>query len=268
MATPFAAGNWKMNTTLDEAVALAQEMRGPLSALTSVIRVVCPPYVSLAAVAAVLKGGSIAVGAQDLHPEPKGAFTGAVSGTMLQGLCQYVIVGHSERRHIFGETDELVNQKLLAAIGLDLTPILCVGETLEERQAGRAKDVVSGQVRQGLRGYEHASIKVVVAYEPVWAIGTGHPATDEAAQEMMGMVRQVLGDEVGPEAAAEIPLLYGGSVTAKNVAQYARQADIDGALVGGASLRAEEFVAIVREIAEARAAIVRSGSSEQSGPTG
>ena len=253
MAAPFVAGNWKMHTTLDEAVALAQEMREPLSALRDITRVVCPPFVSLAAVTKALAGSPIAVGAQDLHPAPQGAFTGEVSGTMLRGLCQYVIVGHSERRHLFGESDDLVSRKVTAALDVGLTPILCVGETLEERDAGQATEVVIRQLQTSLRGLKADAISALaVAYEPVWAIGTGRPATGELAQEMMAVVRDVLTELAGPGVSTLVPLLYGGSVTADNIREFAAQRDVDGALVGGASLRADEFVAIAKAIAETR----------------
>ena len=233
-------------------MALAQNLKGPLSEVDGLTRVVCPPFISLMAVAAVLDGSPIAVGAQDLYPEPKGAFTGEVSGTMLQGICRYAIVGHSERRHIFGETDDLVHRKVAAALELGLTPILCVGETMEERDGGLAQEVVVRQLRLGMEGLGGEAASVVVAYEPVWAIGTGRAATPDLAQEMMDLMRRTLAEIVTPDAAAQVPLLYGGSVTAENIGGFAAQPDVDGALVGGASLRAEEFVAIARAIAAAR----------------
>ena len=255
MATPFIAGNWKMHTTLGEAVALAQEMREPLSALHGITRVVCPPFVSLAAVANALAESPIAVGAQDLHPASRGAFTGEVSGAMLRGLCQYVIVGHSERRHLFGENDDLVGSKAAAALDVGLAPILCVGETLEERDAGQAMEVVTRQLQTALRRLEADAIAALaVAYEPVWAIGTGRPATGEQVQEMMILVRDVLVELAGTKAATLVPLLYGGSVTPGNIREFAAQPDVDGALVGGASLRAGEFVAIAEAIAETHGA--------------
>ena len=252
MATPFVAGNWKMHTTVEEAVALAQAVRGPLERLAGITRVVCPPFVSLAAVTHALEGSAIQVGAQNLHPEPKGAFTGEVSGAMLQGLCSHVIVGHSERRHHFGEDDATVNRKLLSAMAVGLTPILCVGERLEEREKGRAAEVVSRQLRAAVSGVATAEMaRLAVAYEPVWAIGTGRAATGAMAQEMMGLLRTLLRERAGDEAD-EVPLLYGGSVTAENIGEFAREPDINGALVGGASLRAEEFVEIARQVREAR----------------
>ena len=253
MARPFVAGNWKMNTTPGEAAALARQVRDLIGDAPGITRVVCPPFVSLGPVAEALKGSTVGVGAQNLHPEPKGAFTGEVSGTMLQGLCQYVIIGHSERRHVFGETDEFVHQKVVAALGLGLTPVLCVGETLAQREAGGAQQVVTSQLRAGLAGAAAGALAgMVVAYEPVWAIGTGRPATPALAQEMMRLVRDTLAELGGSEAASQAPLLYGGSVNAGNIGEFAREADIDGALVGGASLRADEFALITQAIATAR----------------
>ena len=255
MATPFVAGNWKMHTTVEEAVSLAHVLREPLQLLTGIKRVVCPPFTSLAAVASALKDSDIGVGAQNIHPEAKGTFTGEVSAPMLQGLCQYVIVGHSERRQQFGEDDALISRKVLSALAADLVPILCVGESLAEREAGQAREVVTRQLRGALTGVDaKAMARIVVAYEPVWAIGTGRAATGAMAQEIMGpLLRRQLARLGSPVVAGQIPLLYGGSVNAENIDQFARQPDIDGALVGGASLRAEEFVAIARQIAEARA---------------
>ena len=254
MPMPFAAANWKMHLTVAEAVELAERMRGGLAALTGVTRVVCPPFTALAAVAAALEGSGIGVGAQNMHPEASGAFTGEVSGAMARDLCGYVIVGHSERRHLFGETDEFVNRKVRAALELGLTPIFCLGETLEQREEGRAEAVCREQLRRGLDGVdEEAVARVVVAYEPVWAIGTGCAATPAVAQEMMGGLRRELGELAGAAAAA-VPLLYGGSVNPDNIASFAAEADVDGALVGGASLRADQFVAIAAAVAQAGAA--------------
>ena len=250
MVTPLVAGNWKMNTTVAEAAALARDMRSPLSEIAGVTRVVCPPFVSLGAVADALAGSPVLVGAQNMHPEPKGAFTGEISGTMLQGICSHVIVGHSERRRGLGENDAFVNAKLIAALALGLIPILCVGESLEERDAGRAVAVVGGQLAGSLAGVSPGDIaRVVVAYEPVWAIGTGRAATPETAQEMAAAVRSVIDRLSGGSAGAVVPVLYGGSVNAENAAEIAAQPDIDGALVGGASLQVEGFVAIARAFA-------------------
>ena len=254
MPTPFAAANWKMHMTVAESVALAERVRGGLAQITGATRVVCPPFTALAAVAAALDGSGVGVGAQNMHPEASGAFTGEVSGAMVRDLCGYVIVGHSERRHLFGETDEFVNQKVRAALELGLTPIFCLGETLEQREAGQAAAVCREQLRRGLDGLDAEAVAhVVVAYEPVWAIGTGRAATPAVAQEMMGGLRRELGELAGA-AAAEMPLLYGGSVNPDNIASFAAEADVDGALVGGASLRADQFIAIAAAVAQAGAA--------------
>ncbi|MBM3940062.1 MAG: triose-phosphate isomerase [SAR202 cluster bacterium] len=253
MPTLIAAGNWKMNTTLPEAVALARELRESLAPVDGVMRVVCPPFISLPAVAETLRGSPVQVGAQNMHPEAKGAFTGEVSGTMLAGIASHVIVGHSERRHILGEHDAFINDKVRAALRFNLTPILCVGETLAEREAGQAMAVVERQLRAGLARLEPGDFaRLVVAYEPMWAIGTGRAATPEIAQDMMGAIRATLAMLSSLAASRDIPLLYGGSVTPDNIAGFAAQRDVDGALVGGASLKAPDFTKIAQEIAAAR----------------
>jgi triosephosphate isomerase len=250
MRTPMVAGNWKMNTTVAEATALVGALRAALAPVTGVDLLVCPPFVSLGAVSGALAGSGIAVGAQNMHPETKGAFTGEVSGPMLEGLATHVILGHSERRHLLGEDDAFVAAKVQAALGLGLTPVLCVGETLEQREAGHAEAVVAGQLAAGLAGLDTDAIgRVVVAYEPVWAIGTGRAATPEIAQAMMGAVRYELTRLSHIETAQSMPLLYGGSVNPANAAELAAQEDIDGALVGGASLVAEQFAAIATAFA-------------------
>ena len=250
MAIPLVAGNWKMNPpTVAEAVELARALREPLSAVDGVARIVCPPFVALTAVADLLAGSPIGIGAQNVHPEPKGAFTGEVSGAMLQGVCSHVIVGHSERRQVLGETDGFVNAKVLAVLRLGMTPILCVGETADERDAGGAEAVVERQTAAGLAGVAGDVARVVVAYEPVWAIGTGRAATPEIAQEMIGGIRAHLERLTDPATAAQVPLLYGGSVSAANAAELAALPDVDGALVGGASLDPDAFAAIAKAFA-------------------
>jgi triosephosphate isomerase len=250
MPIPFVAGNWKMNTTVPEATALVEELLARLDEVHGVTKVVCPPFVSLATVAAALAGTSIQVGAQNMHPELKGAFTGEISGTMLQELCAYVVVGHSERRHLFGEQDDFINAKVKAALALTLTPILCVGETLEEREVGHAGAIVDRQLTQGLLDLSADEIaKTVVAYEPVWAIGTGKAATPKMAQEMLAAVRSGVARLSNASTADSIPLLYGGSVNAANASEIAVQQDIDGALVGGASLQPADFVGITKAFA-------------------
>ena len=250
MPTMIVAGNWKMNTGIEEATRLVTEMRSQLDAVDGVTKIVCPPFVSLSAVAEALRGSTVAVGAQNMHHESSGAFTGEVSSGMLAGLCEYVIVGHSERRQLFGETDEGVSLKAKAAQSAGLIPIVCVGETLEQREAGMADAVVERQVRGSLSGV-HDTRTLVVAYEPVWAIGTGKAATPDVAQEVMARLRRVLVSIFGAAPAAGVPLLYGGSVNAGNASDFLGQADVNGALVGGASLDAGSFVQIVERAAEA-----------------
>ena len=245
MTISMIVGNWKMNTTVDEAEALATEIACGISDGSNVGVVVCPPFISLTAVQSILKDSDIGLGAQDAYHETNGAFTGEVAAQMIANICQYVIVGHSERRSIFGESDAAVNLKVKAVLAAGMTPILCIGESLEEREGGSAESVVESQLRLGLDGVE-VGPNIVVAYEPVWAIGTGRSASPEIAQAMMAYIRRTLGAIGDEEAAAEVSLLYGGSVNAGNIGGYMEQADIDGALVGGASLDAESFVEIVR----------------------
>ena len=249
MPTPLVAGNWKMNTTLAEAVDLASAMRDPLDAIQGVEKVICPPFISLKAVKDALDGSSSRMGAQNMHYEERGAFTGEVSPRMVADLCQYVILGHSERRQRFWETDEVVNRKVRAALAVGLRPILCVGEGLEEREEGLAESVVTAQLHGALSRVSSVDA-LAVAYEPIWAIGTGVAATGEAAEAIMGAIRRALAEAYGDAEAQQIPLLYGGSVTPDNVAEYASQPNVNGALVGGASLNAESFVGIARGMAE------------------
>jgi triosephosphate isomerase len=220
-----------------------------LQSFGSVERVVCPPFISLAAIAERLRGTDIAVGAQNMYPEPKGAFTGEIAPAMLEGLATYVILGHSERRQYFGEDDAFVNRKLKAALANALVPIVCVGETLEQNERGETEAVISRQVRGALDGVDHLSA-VVIAYEPIWAIGTGRAATPEGANTTTALIRRIVGELGGGPIAEGLQIQYGGSVTAENFAAFIAQPDIDGALVGGASLRADQFVEIVRLAAE------------------
>ncbi len=260
MPQTLIAGNWKMNTTPSEAVVLAGEVRDGLDAPGGVEVVLCPPAISLVGVSQALEGSPVKVGAQNIHHEDAGAFTGEISPAMLSGGCRYVIVGHSERRQLFGEDDGQVNLKLLAALRHGLRPILCVGETLEERESGQAAPVIERQVRAGLSGVVDISANgtrrsggLAVAYEPIWAIGTGQAATPEIAVEIMGgAIQATLADMFG-ESAADVSLLYGGSVNPGNVAGFMAQDCIHGALVGGASLQAGQFVEIVRLAAAAKA---------------
>ena len=251
MPQAVVAGNWKMNTDLAGAVQLAAAVRDGLGALSGVELVLCPPFLSLAAVRDAVQGTPVKIGAQNMHFEPSGAFTGEVAPTMLQGLCDYVILGHSERRQLFGESDDLVNRKVKAAFEHGLRPILCVGETLEQREGELASAVVEGQLRGGLADVVDIS-GLVVAYEPVWAIGTGRAATPEIAAEIMGGAMQNTLRLLFGNAAADVPFLYGGSVNPGNVAGFAAECSIHGALVGGASLQADQFLEIARITAEAK----------------
>jgi triosephosphate isomerase (TIM) len=248
MRTPLVAGNWKMNKTVAEARELVSMMRAKLQEIPQVEKVLFPPFIAIPALAAMLEGFGIGLGAQNLHWEEKGAFTGEVAPGMVKEFCNYVIIGHSERRMYFGETDDSVNKKLRAAIKVDLTPIVCVGETLDQYESGLTSEVVRRQISVGLAGIDSAfAQRMVVAYEPVWAIGTGKASSGENANTVhQQMIRPALRDLFGAESAAAIRILYGGSVTASNASEFFAYADIDGALVGGASLKPDEFVAITK----------------------
>ena len=252
MRTPFVAGNWKMNKTIAEARALVAEMSLALREVKGVEKVLCPPFMALFPVAALLQGTDIGLGAQDMHWEAKGAFTGEVAPGMVAEFCQYVIIGHSERRTYFGETDETVNKKTGAARTSMLVPIVCVGETLAEYESGRTAEVVSRQIREGLKSLDpDFAANIIVAYEPVWAIGTGRASTGENADAVIrDFIRKPLAGMYGDGMTQAIRVLYGGSVTAANAVEFFGQPEIDGALVGGASLKVDEFVAIVRAAAE------------------
>jgi triosephosphate isomerase len=242
------AGNWKMNKTVSDAVALARALRDGLEREARHEVAVMPPFTALAAVAEALKGSAIAVGGQDMHWEREGAFTGEVSPLMLRDLgCTFVILGHSERRHIFGESDEAVGKKVRAAFDNGLTPIACVGETLAERDSSRTLETVERQLERALRALApEEAARAVVAYEPVWAIGTGKVATPEQAQDVHAFIRKRVTSSHGEDAAAAVRILYGGSVTPANAAGIMSQADVDGVLVGGASLKPDTFLPIVR----------------------
>jgi triosephosphate isomerase len=243
----FVAGNWKMFTTTATARQLAAAVAQGVTD-DRVTVAVCPPFPYLLPVANVLKGSLVGLGAQNIYPEKEGAFTGEVSPTMLTDVgCRYVIVGHSERRHKLGETDTFINRKVHAALAGGLTVILCVGETLEEREAGRTETVLNTQLGGGLAGVSPEKLaQLVIAYEPVWAIGTGRTATPDQAQQAHAFIRQRVAKMCGEEVARALPIQYGGSVKAENVPSLLRQPDVDGALVGGASLQADLFLAIVR----------------------
>ncbi|MGH2588559.1 MAG: triose-phosphate isomerase [Dehalococcoidia bacterium] len=247
--TPVIAGNWKMNPLPEGVLTLAEPLRTSLGEVTGVERVLCPPFIYLASIRDLLAGSSIGLGAQDAYWKDTGAYTGEVSAAMLVGLVQYVILGHSERRTYFGETDETVRLKVQAALGHGLRPIVCVGETLEQRDAGQTGEVLRREVQEGLGGLDLPE-NLIVAYEPIWAIGTGRAATAAIAEETCGQIRLLLGEEHGPGLARGVRILYGGSVTSANVAEFLAEPDIDGALVGGASLKADEFAALARQAAQ------------------
>lgn len=245
---PIVAGNWKMNKTVAEAIDLATAIKRDLAGCKDVDVVLCPPFTALKAVSDVVSGTHIDLGAQNMHWEKSGAFTGEVSAEMLREVyCHYVILGHSERRQYFGETDAIVNKKTKSALESNLTPIVCVGETLAEREAGKTNDVVGTQVRGSLAGLSPRQlVETVIAYEPVWAIGTGKTATSAQAQEVHAFIRKVL-VEIADEAVSQaVRIQYGGSVKASNARELFGMPDIDGGLIGGASLEARSFIEIVQ----------------------
>jgi triosephosphate isomerase len=249
MRRPFIAGNWKMHKTIGEAVSLVEALKKELVGIAGCDVAVCPPFVALPAVKKALEGSGIGLGAQNVHWEEQGAFTGEVSPLMLVALCEYVIIGHSERRSTFGETDEWVNRKLHAALARGLKPILCVGESLEQNRTGETEAFVGGQVRAAFAGISaRQAVRVTMAYEPIWAIGTGLAATGEDANRIIGKaVRNTLTDLYGHDVAQTMRVQYGGSVKPGNVAEFLSQDEIDGALVGGASLKAADFSEIVKQ---------------------
>lgn len=246
MRTPLIAGNWKLNKTIAETKALINEMLPGLQAVDGVEKLVCPPFTALSVAAELLDGKGVALGAQNIYWETSGAYTGEISPTMLAELCQYVIIGHSERRAYFGETDETVNRKVLVALAHGLTPIVCVGEVLAQREAGQQGEIVFEQIKRGLQGVPIKSgADFVIAYEPVWAIGTGKAATVQDAVEMnRDTIRPAVSELFGHEVAQEVRVLYGGSVKPANAADFFSEDEVDGALIGGAALKAGDFVAI------------------------
>jgi len=255
MRKPLIAGNWKMHKTLGEAIEYVMAFREAVADVVAVDVLLCVPAPLCSPLAKLLKESNVQLGAQNLYWEEKGAFTGEVSGSILESVgCNYVIVGHSERRHIFGETDEDVNRKLRAALAAYLTPIFCIGETLAEREADETNAVLTRQVAEGLKGFGADEIaKMVIAYEPVWAIGTGQTATPNQANEAQRVVRELVKAQAGEEVAGALRIVYGGSVKPDNIVELMREPEIDGALVGGASLSIDAFVKIVTyyETAEA-----------------
>jgi len=248
MRKKIVAGNWKMNLTLQEGLTLVEALKSSISDIQKSDVVVCPPFPFLAPVADALKGTRIALGAQNMYFEEKGAFTGEVSAKMLLSTgTQYVILGHSERRKYFGETNEIVNRKVKKAIVSKLTPIMCVGETLEQREKGETESIITSQVIEGLFELLAADVKkMIIAYEPIWAIGTGRTASPEQAVDVHQLIRSIVAKKFGAETAEQVRIQYGGSVKPDNAESLLGQSDIDGALVGGASLKADSFEAIVR----------------------
>ena len=250
--TPLIAGNWKMNKTATEGTELVKAIAAAVGIESAVQVVLCPPFTALSAVSAAAEGTHLAVGAQNMHDKANGAFTGEISAAMLRDLhVGYVILGHSERRSLFGEDDAFINRKVNAALAASLKPILCVGELLSEREAGTTNDVVKRQVELGLAGVPAGKAEqVIIAYEPVWAIGTGKTATPAMAQEVHAFIRSLLVSQVGAETAARVRILYGGSMKPDNADALLAEHDIDGGLIGGASLEAKSFVDLVQSAAK------------------
>lgn len=254
MRQPIIAGNWKMFKTLDESVKFVEELAPMLAPFSGVERVVCPTFIALGVVSSSLKNTDIKVGAQNIHWEAQGAFTSQIAPTMLQGLVEYVIIGHSECRQYLNETDETVNKKVKAALAYGIKPIIAVGESLAQYEAGHTQSFVSGQVRAALDGVDAANLaNIVVAYEPIWAIGTGKSANAEQANAIIGgTIRATLAELYGNEIAQSVRIQYGGSVKPENMAEYMAQPDIDGALVGGASLKVADFTRLVEAAKQAK----------------
>lgn len=248
MRRPIIAGNWKMNETIDQSLDLVTKLKSQVAGVNDLDIVLCPPFTSLFAVGKAIRGTNIFLGAQDLYWEEKGAYTGEVSPVMLTDVgCRYVIIGHSERRQFFAETNQSVNRKVKAALKFGLTPIMCVGERLEERERGVTEGVVREHLTRGLEGLSREeALKMVIAYEPVWAIGTGKTATPDQAQEVHSFIRRLLRELYAEVTASKVRIQYGGSVKPDNIADLMRKEDIDGALVGGASLDARSFIQIVK----------------------
>lgn len=248
MRKTLIAGNWKMNKTAEEASSLIDEMLGELSSIDSVDSIICPPFTSLDTAHKLLKGINVGLGAQNMHFEESGAFTGEISPLMVKELCSHVIIGHSERRQYFCETDDIINKKVKAAFAYGIKPIVCVGENLEQNEAGETKAFIEKQIRLAFDGISDLG-DAIVAYEPIWAIGTGKAASAEDAGFTAKHIRSVINDLYGAEAASNLRILYGGSVKPSNIKEFILQEDIDGALVGGASLQADSFINIVKACA-------------------
>jgi triosephosphate isomerase len=251
MRVPLIVGNWKMNTTVIEATELVNKMRPLLDRIHKIEKVICTPFVSLTAVRELIIDSTIKLGAQNVYFEEKGAYTGEISPLMLADLCEFVIIGHSERRKYFHETGEIINKKILITMSVGLKPILCIGERIEENESGLTEKVITEQIASSLARVEYYG-DLIIAYEPVWAIGTGRSATGKQANETIGFIRSEIAKLYSEEIAQDTRILYGGSVTADNIAELVREPDIDGALVGGASLKASEFVSIVEQTSRIR----------------
>ena len=247
MKYPLIVGNWKMFKTISEAITLFNIIKAGTHKIADCVVVVCPPFIALAAISEIIRDTKIDLGAQNMYSETEGAFTGEISPLMLKDVgCRYVILGHSERRQHFKETNEMINKKVVAALKYNLVPILCVGETLEEREARHAFEIVKQQFDQSLKNLKPEEIeRVAIAYEPVWAIGTGRTATPEQAEQMHSYIRRLLKEQYGETVGERIKILYGGSVKPDNIAQLMAKPNLDGALVGGASIKAESFIQIV-----------------------
>jgi len=249
MRKTIVAGNWKMNKDLSEAVNLISGIKNRLNSFEPNCDVIiCPPFISLETAGTLIKNSKIYLGAQNMHYENSGAFTGETSAKMLLSVgCEYVILGHSERRNIFGESDELINKKILQALSNKLKPIFCIGESLDEREKDITKEVIERQIKQGLKNLDESDIsKIIIAYEPIWAIGTGKTASPEQAQEVHKFIRNLISSMYSESAAENLTILYGGSVKPNNASDLLKKQDIDGGLIGGASLDAEAFIEIIK----------------------
>jgi triosephosphate isomerase (TIM) len=249
MPIPMIAGNWKMNTTVVEAINLLNEMRNELNSINDIEKIICPPFISIPLAWEILKNLDIKLGAQNMYYEEKGAYTGEISPLMLKGYCEYVIIGHSERRQFFHETGEFISNKVISAINHGLKPILCIGENLSEYESCNTRAVVAAQLTSSLNGVENAEF-LTIAYEPIWAIGTGKAATGKQANETAKHIRKIIEQKYNIDIANKMRILYGGSVTATNILEFVSQTDINGALVGGASIKAKDFISIVKQTSE------------------
>jgi triosephosphate isomerase len=249
MRTPFIAANWKMNTDVPDALALVKKMLSGLEKISGVDKVICPPFVSLFTINEFIKATSLKLGAQNMYFQEKGAFTGEISPIMLMNLVEFVILGHSERRQYFFETDDIINKKIKAAIEHKLTPIFCIGENQEEKTSGITDSILTRQLTNGLKDIDPLK-SMVIAYEPVWAIGTGNAATGREANKTIRTIRDIVGKLWNKETAGDIRILYGGSVASGNIAEFMMEPEIDGALIGGAGLKADEFISIVKQSAD------------------